>query len=124
VKLNSGLTWQSTIQQVNDSSLANGTCVFKKETIKVLYWNVALYGAETWDTSESRSAIPGSFEMWCWRRMEISWADLVRSEVFRRVKEEKNMTNWIGHVYLRNCLLKQVIVGKMEVSRRMGRKKT
>jgi hypothetical protein len=55
---------------------------------------------------------------------KISWADLVRSEVFRRVKEEKNMTTWIGHVYLRNCLLKQVIVGKMEVSRRMGRKKT
>jgi hypothetical protein len=48
VKLNSVLPWHITVQQVNDSSPANRTCVFKKETRKVLHWNVALYGAETW----------------------------------------------------------------------------
>jgi hypothetical protein len=58
----------------------------------------------------------GTFEMWCWRRMEkISWTDRVRNEeVLDRGKEERNIihtvkrrkANWIGHVLRRNCLLK------------------
>jgi hypothetical protein len=62
--------------------------------------------------------------MWCWRRMEISWADRRRYEVglWHRVKEERNIlhtikrrkANWIGHVLRRNCLLKRVIDIKIE----------
>ena len=44
-----------------------------------------------------------SFEIWCWRRMEISSTDQVRSEeVLQRVKKEmyptnnKEKANWIG----------------------------
>jgi hypothetical protein len=35
----------------------------------------------------------GSFEMWCWRRMErISWTDRVRNEEgLQIVKEERNI---------------------------------
>jgi replicative superfamily II helicase len=64
-----------------------------------------------------------SVEMWCWRKMEISWTDRVRNkEVLRRVKEERNIlhtikrrkANWIGHILRRNCLLKHVIEGKLE----------
>ena len=75
-----------------------------------------------------------SFEMWCWRRMEkISWTDHVRNEeVLLRVNEQRNIlheirkrkANLIGHILRRNCLLKQVIEGKikgeMEVTRRWG----
>jgi len=75
--------------------------------------------------------------MWCWRRIEkISWTDLVRSEeVLLRVNEQRNIlhkirkrkANWIGHILLRNCFLKQVIEGKikgeMEVARRRGRRR-
>ena len=78
-----------------------------------------------------------SFEMWCWRRMEkISWTDHVRNEdVLLRVNEQRNIlheirkrkANWIGHILRRNCLLKQVIEGKikgeMEVTRRRGRRR-
>jgi hypothetical protein len=33
-----------------------------------------------------------SFEMWCWRKVEISWTDHVRSEeVLLRVKEKRNI---------------------------------
>jgi hypothetical protein len=63
------------------------------------------------------------FEMWCWRRMEkFSWIDHVRNEVLLRLEEERNVlrtiqrrkANWIGHILLRNCLLKHVIEGKLE----------
>ena len=70
--------------------------------------------------------------MWCWRRIEkISWTDHVRNEdVLLRVNEQRNIlreirkrkVNWTGHILRRNCLLKQVIKGKikgeMEVTRR------
>ena len=52
-----------------------------------------------------------------------------------RVNEQRNIlheirkrkANWIGHIFRRNCLLKQVIEGKtkgeMEVTRRRGRRR-
>ena len=78
-----------------------------------------------------------SFEMLCWRRMEkISWTDHVRNEeVLLRVNEQRNIlheirkrkANWIGHILRRNCLLKQVIEGKikgeMEVAKGRGRRR-
>jgi hypothetical protein len=77
------------------------------------------------------------FEMWCWRRMEkISWTDHVRNEdVLLRVNEQRDILheirkgkcNWFDHILLRNCLLKQVIEGKikvdMEMTRRQGKRR-
>ena len=64
---------------------------------------------------------------------KISWTDHVRNEeVLLRVNEQRNIlyeirkrkANWIGHILRRNCLLKQVIEGKIkgqiEVTRRRG----
>ena len=73
----------------------------------------------------------------CWRRMEkISWTNHVRNEeVLLWVNEQRNIlheirkwkANWIGHILRKNCLLKQVIEGKikgdMEVERRRGRRR-
>ena len=66
----------------------------------------------------------------------ISWTDHVRNEeVSLRVNEQTNIlheiskrtANWIGHILRRNCLLRQVIEGKikgeMEVARRRGRRR-
>ena len=92
---------------------------------------MAFYGAETWTLRAADQKYLESFEMWCWRRMEISWTDHVRNEeVLLRVNEQRNIlheirkrkANWIGHILRRKCLLKQVIEGKikeeMEVIRR------
>ena len=75
--------------------------------------------------------------MWCWRRIQkISWANHVRNEeVLLRVNEQRNIlheirkrkTNSTGHILHRNCLLQQVIEGKIkgqiEVTRRRGRRR-
>ena len=63
----------------------------------------------------------------------IKHADHVRNEeVLLRVNEQRNIlheirkrnANWIGHILRRNCLLQQVIEGKIkgqiEVTRRRG----
>jgi hypothetical protein len=66
----------------------------------------------------------------------IIWTDHVRNEqVLLRVKEQRNIlhqiskrkANWIGHILRRNCLLHQVIKGKIkggiELTGRRGRKR-
>ena len=67
---------------------------------------------------------------------KITWTDRVRNdEVLLRVKEERNIfqtitrrkDNWIGHIWRGNCLMKQVIEGKIEerieVTGRRGRRR-
>ena len=75
--------------------------------------------------------------MCCWRRVDkLSWAVHVRNEeMLLRVNEQRNIlheirkqkANWIGHILRRNCLLQQVIEGKIkgqiEVTRRRGRRR-
>ena len=111
----------------------------RKKLIKCYIWIMTLYGAETWTlrAADQKYSYLESFEIWCWRRMEkISWTDHMRNEeVLLRVNEKRNIlheirkrkANWIGHILRRNCLLKQVIEGKMkgemEVVRRRGRRR-
>jgi hypothetical protein len=96
-----------------------------------------LYGAETWVLRASDQKYVGSFEMWCWKRMEkVSWAFRVRNgELLHREKEERDIihtinrrkANWIGYILLRSCLLKHVIEekieGRTEVMGRQGRRR-
>jgi hypothetical protein len=97
---------------------------------------MALYGAETWTVCAVDWKYLESFQMWYWRRKEkISWNDHARNEsVLLTVKEQRNIlheiskrkANWIGHILFRNCLLQQVIEGKIkggiEVTGRRGRR--
>jgi hypothetical protein len=66
---------------------------------------------------------------------KISWAHHVKNkEVLLTVKEQRNIlqeistrkAHWIGHILCRNCLLQQVIEGKIkggiEVTGRRGRR--
>jgi hypothetical protein len=85
---------------------------------------MAFYGAETWTLRAAHQKYLESFEMWWWRRIKkIIWIDYVRNEeMLLRVNEQRNIlheirkgkANWIGHILSRNCLLKQVIEGKIK----------
>jgi hypothetical protein len=96
----------------------------RKKLVKCYIWSIVLYGAETWTLRKDQKYLE-SFEMRCWRRMEISWTDRVGNEkVLHRVKEERNIlntinrrkANCIGHISRRNSLLKHVTEGKLEES--------
>jgi hypothetical protein len=50
-----------------------------KTIVKCYIWSVALYGAETWTLRTVDRKYLESSEMWCWRRMEISWTDCMRN---------------------------------------------
>jgi hypothetical protein len=107
-----------------------------KKLVKCYIWSIALYGAETWTLRAVDPKHLESFEMWCWKRMEkISLTDHVSNEeALLRVKEQRNIlheiskrvANCIGHILRRNCLLRQVIEGKIkegtEVTGRRGRR--
>ena len=107
----------------------------KNKLVKSFVWSVALYGAETWTLRKKDRKYLESFEMWCWRRMEkIKWTDRVSNEeVLRRVGEQRTLittvlkrkANWIGHILRRNCLLQDVIEGRIETNngRRLGRRR-
>jgi hypothetical protein len=60
---------------------------------------------------------------------KISWTDRVRhEEVLHRVKKKGNIlltinstkANWFGYNLSRNCFLKHVIEGRIDVTRRRG----
>jgi len=97
---------------------------FREQLVKCYIWYVALYDAETRTRLEIDQKYLEIFYMWCWRMVEkISWTDHVRNEeVCLRVKEDRNVLYaikrgdaiWIGHSWLRNCFLQQVIEGKIE----------
>ena len=109
----------------------------RKKLVMCYMWSIAVYGAEIWTLRAVDQKHLESFEVWCWRRLEkISWTDHVRNEeVLLRVKEQSNIlheiskrkANWIGHILRRNCLLQQVIEGKIkggiEVRGRRGRRR-
>jgi hypothetical protein len=67
---------------------------------------------------------------------KISWTNHVKNEeVLLRVSELRNIlheirkwkANWIGHILCRNCLLREVVAGKIkgriEVTGRRGRRR-
>jgi hypothetical protein len=61
---------------------------------------------------------------------KIRWTDYVRNyEVLFRVNEQRNIlhqirkrkANWIGHILRRNCLIRQVIEGKIKGEKEVKR---
>ena len=63
--------------------------------------------------------------------MEISWSDCVKNEAALHVSKEERVIlyimnrrkdKWVSYCLLRNCLLRCGIEGRIEVTRRGGRR--
>jgi hypothetical protein len=54
----------------------------RKKLVKWYIWSIALYD-ETWTLRSVDQKYLESFEMWCRRRMEVSWTDHVRNKESR-----------------------------------------
>jgi len=81
----------------------------KKKPVKFYVLSIALYGAESETLRTVDQQYVVCFDMWCWRRMEISWTVRMRNKevgLLHRDNEERNVlrtikrrkTNQIGHV--------------------------
>ena len=82
-----------------------------------------MYGVVAWTLRKVDQKYLGSFEMWCWKRMEkVNWIDRVKSEgTLPRVKEERSILhtikrkdNWNGYILCRNCPIIFVTEWKIE----------
>ena len=103
----------------------------RKRMVKTLVWPVALYGCESWTLTKEAIDRLNALEMWIWRRMErVSYKDKTTNEdVLKQVAESRKLLqvvinrkkNWIGHVVRHDCLLRDVIEGRMEGKRCRGR---
>jgi hypothetical protein len=103
----------------------------RKKMVKTLVWPIALYGCETWTMKKEEMERLNAFEMWIWRRMErVSYKDKkTNQEVLSAVCERRKLLqtivyrkkNWIGHVLRHDCLMRDVIEGRMEGKRGRGR---
>jgi hypothetical protein len=108
----------------------------RKRMIKTLIWPVALYACETWSLRKEDRKRLNAFEMWVWRRMErVSWTERkTNEEVLSMIQESRQIVRivierkkkWIGHQMRQSDggLLRDVIEGKMEGRRSVGRKRT
>ena len=53
-----------------------------KKLVECCIWSSVLYGAETWTVGKLYQKCKGSFETWCWRRVDkISGTDQVRNKI-------------------------------------------
>ena len=43
----------------------------RKKLVMCYVWNIVLYGSDTWTLRKLERKYLESFEMWCWRRMEM-----------------------------------------------------
>jgi hypothetical protein len=69
----------------------------KKKLLKCYGWVIVQYSAETWTFRKADQTYPESFEMWCWRRVEVIWAYRVRNEVvLLRFKGERKSLHTIN----------------------------
>jgi hypothetical protein len=106
----------------------------RKKIVKTLIWPVALYGCETWTLRKEETDRLNAFEMWIWRRMErVRYKDeKINQEVLSQIGESRKLVhtvlrrkkNRIGHVVRHDCLMRDVIEGRMEGKRGRGRPRT
>jgi hypothetical protein len=130
VKLSLELRWQKQHSARSRLFFSKLDLTLSKKQVKCCIWSTAGYW--NWALLKVDQKRLESSEMWCWRTMGISWTDCGKNEVSYTVKEDwailhairkKRKANRIGCILHRNCLLKHVMEGRIEVPGRRGRRR-
>ena len=45
----------------------------KVRLVKAMVFPVVMYGCESWTVKKAERRIMDAFELWCWRRLRVSW---------------------------------------------------
>ena len=71
-----------------------GTELGKKLDTCYVVLSIDLYGSETWTLRKLQWKYLGSFEMWCWKRIEnIKRPESVNNEIIESMKEKRTLLN-------------------------------
>jgi len=69
-KLNPGFPCEKQVSTIRRLFTSKLDLILRKKLVKCYIWRIALYSAETGTLQLEDCKYLGSFEMWCWRRVE------------------------------------------------------
>ena len=106
----------------------------KVQLVEASVFPVMMYGCESWTFRKSERKKIDAFELWCWRRsLRIPWTerrtnksllDELRTETSLEGMIIKRALTFFGHTMCASGIEKDVILGKVEGTRRRGRQRT
>ncbi|CAI5794520.1 Hypothetical predicted protein [Podarcis lilfordi] len=103
--------------------------------VKAMVFPVVMYGSESWTIKKADRRRMDAFEFWCWRRLlRVPWtARRSNLSILKEISPERSLEGQIlklrlqdfGHLMRReDSLEKTLMLGKMEGTRRRGRRRT
>ena len=106
----------------------------KVRLVRAMVFPVVMYGCESWTLKKREQQRIEAFELWCWRRiLRIPWtAKTTNVEVLSYARPgtsllglvRKQQLSYFGHVVRAEGMEKELVMGKVEGSRRRGRQRT
>ena len=103
----------------------------KRRLVYAMVFPVMMYGCESWVMKKADMRRIEAFEMWCWRRMmRVKWTDRVSNSLIKIWADPKapllsmvvkQALSYFGHVMRADGMEKDVMLGKVEGSRRRGK---
>ena len=125
--------WEGNLQQYNLTTRNKNLKYpnFKTIALKLWFFQVVMYGGESWTTKKAEHQRIDAFELWCWRRLlRVPWtAWRSNQSILKEISPEYSLEGlmlklkfqYFGHLMQRNdSLEKTLMLGKIEGGRRRG----
>ena len=105
----------------------------KVRLVKALVFPVMMYGFKSWTIRKSERKKIDAFELWCWRLLRTPWTerrtnksilDELRTETSLEGMIIKQALTFFGNIMRASGIEKDVMLGKVEGTRRRGRQRT
>ena len=104
----------------------------KVHLVKAMFFQVVMYGCESWTIKKAERRGIDAFELWCWRRLlrRVPWtARRSNQSILKEISPEYSLEGpvlklklqYFGHLMGRmDSLEKTLMLGKLEGGRRRG----